>query len=149
MSRSGYSDDTDDQWGLIKWRGQVASAIRGKRGQAFLRELLESLDAMPEKRLIARELRIAAPAFIPPQFDQPQVCALGAVGVQRGVDLESLNPYDYKRIAEVFGIAYQMVKEIEFENDEQWFGPDRTPEARWQHMHDWATRNLKTTGAAQ
>lgn len=52
MSRSGYIDELD-QWDLIRYRGQVASAIRGKRGQAFLRDLLAALDAMPEKRLIA------------------------------------------------------------------------------------------------
>jgi hypothetical protein len=46
MSRSGYSDD-HSEWDLIRWRGAVASAIRGKRGQAFLRELLVALDAMP------------------------------------------------------------------------------------------------------
>lgn len=32
MSRCGYSDDYD-QWALIRWRGAVESAIRGKRGQ--------------------------------------------------------------------------------------------------------------------
>lgn len=30
MSRSGYNDDIDN-WQMIKWRGQVASAVRGKR----------------------------------------------------------------------------------------------------------------------
>ena len=48
MSRSGYSDDIDDNWAHIMWRGRVASSIRGKRGQAMLRELLAALDAMPE-----------------------------------------------------------------------------------------------------
>jgi len=47
MSRSGYSDDCDDQWSLICWRGAVKSAIRGKRGQAFLKEMLAALDALP------------------------------------------------------------------------------------------------------
>ncbi len=55
MSRSGYSDDLDS-WALIRWRGQVASAIRGRRGQAVLRDLLAALDAMPEKALVASEL---------------------------------------------------------------------------------------------
>lgn len=55
MSRSGYNDDIDN-WALIKWRGQVASAIRGKRGQKMLRDLLAALDAMPEKSLIVHEL---------------------------------------------------------------------------------------------
>ena len=39
MSRSGYCDELE-QSELAMWRGQVASAIRGKRGQAFLVELL-------------------------------------------------------------------------------------------------------------
>lgn len=34
MSRSGYSDDCESQWSWIKWRGQVASTINGKKGQA-------------------------------------------------------------------------------------------------------------------
>ena len=55
MSRSGYSEDCDG-WALVRWRGAVKSAIRGQRGQAFLRELLAALDAIPDKRLIAEEL---------------------------------------------------------------------------------------------
>ena len=34
MSRSGYTDECDG-WELVRWRGAVNSAIRGKRGQAF------------------------------------------------------------------------------------------------------------------
>jgi hypothetical protein len=131
MSRSGYSEDYDlDNWNLIRWRGQVASAIRGKRGQAFLRELIEALDAMPEKRLIAHELR-----------QDGEVCALGSVGVKRGVELEKLDPVDYDTIAGVFGIAHQLVQEIEWINDEGRYY--KTPEERWQYMRAWAAENLK------
>jgi hypothetical protein len=42
----------------IRWQGVVKSAIRGKKGQAFLKELLSALDAMPEKKLIAEELEL-------------------------------------------------------------------------------------------
>lgn len=56
MSRSDYSEDLD-MWDLIRWRGQVASAIRGKRGQKLLRDLAAALDAMPVKALIADELQ--------------------------------------------------------------------------------------------
>jgi hypothetical protein len=138
MSRSGYSNDGYDQWQLIMWRGQVASAIKGKRGQAFLMELLDALEAMPEKRLISKALR-----------QDGNVCALGAVGARRGVDLEALDPDDYEAVAGVFGIARQMVQEIEYENDEagDWYGK-RTPEQRWQHMYDWAMRNLRPVPAA-
>ena len=132
MSRSGYSDDYDlENWDLIRWRGQVASAIRGKRGQAFLRELVAALDAMPEKRLIANELESFG-----------NVCAIGSVGMQRGVDMTKLDPDDYDRIAATFGIAPQLVQEIEWMNDEAYFG--ETPEGRWKFMRDWAIRKLKT-----
>lgn len=132
MSRSGYIDDCDlENWDLIRWRGQVASAIRGKRGQAFLRELVAALDAMPEKRLIANELESFG-----------NVCAIGSVGMQRGVDMTKLDPDDYDRIAATFGIAPQLVQEIEWMNDEAYFG--ETPEGRWKFMRDWAVRKLKT-----
>ena len=39
MSRSGYTDGFE-MWSVIRWRGAVASAIRGQRGQRLLRDLL-------------------------------------------------------------------------------------------------------------
>jgi len=123
MSRAGYSDDLD-QWELIKWRGQVASAIRGKRGQKLLRELLSALDAMPEKKLIAHELRT----------EQGEVCALGALGIARGIDLENLDPEDPDGIAAAFDVAQQLVREIEYHNDD-WRG--ETPETRYERMRKW------------
>jgi hypothetical protein len=88
VSRSGYSDDMDDQWQFIRWRGTVKSAIRGKRGQAFLREMLVAMDAMPEKRLVASELEA-----------EGQVCAIGSVGRARGIDMSKLDPEDYDTVA--------------------------------------------------
>ena len=139
MSRSGYTEDGDmENWQLIRWRGQVASAIRGKRGQAFLRELVEALDAMPEKRLIAKDLEHAG-----------NVCAIGAVGVARGQDMSALDVYDYDQIASTFGIAHQLVQEIEWENDQyiEWdIETSRiieNPEGRWRYMRAWAISQLK------
>lgn len=131
MSRSGYVDDGEfGGWDLIMFRGQVASAIRGKRGQAFLRELLGALDAMPEKRLIAEELR-----------DGGEVCALGSIGARRGVDLEALDPEDYDTLAGVFGVARQLIQEIEWMNDEGVWAA--SPEQRWEAMRAWVVSNLK------
>lgn len=130
MSRSGYSDDVD-QWQLIKWRGQVASAIRGNRGQQFLRELLEALDAMPEKRLIREELR----------DETGCVCTLGAIGAKRGIDINSLDPYDHEQMSATFNIAHQLAAEIMYENDECFYG--ETPEGRWQRMRKWVVDHLK------
>lgn len=55
MSRSGYVDDCEN---LELYRATVERSIKGKRGQAFLRELAAAMDAMPEKVLIAEELVI-------------------------------------------------------------------------------------------
>ena len=76
------------------WRGRVASSIRGKRGQAFLKEMLAALDAMPEKKLIANELE-----------HNGCVCAIGSVGKARGVDMTDLDPENYERVAATFDIA--------------------------------------------
>jgi hypothetical protein len=135
MSRSGYSEDLEN-WSLIRWRGQVMSAIRGKRGQAFLRELVEALEAMPEKALIKNELQEA----------NGQVCALGALGVKRGVDMALLDPEDAEGVASAFNIAPQLAQEVIFENDEQLY--NATPERRWEWMHSWAKGHLKTTNSS-
>jgi hypothetical protein len=59
MSRSGYSDGWDNS--VYLWRGAVNSAVNGKRGQAFLRDLRDALEAKPEKTLVkgALETRTA------------------------------------------------------------------------------------------
>lgn len=131
MSRSGYSDDMDDNWALIKWRGAVNSAIKGKCGQAFLREMLVALDALPKKKLIAEELE-----------SEGAVCAIGAVGHVRGIDMTKLDPEDREGVAGVFGIASAMAAEIVFENDEA--GPwKETPEARFERVRRWLVSNIK------
>lgn len=127
MGRHGYSDNCDNNWNLIRWRGQVKSAIRGKRGQAFMRELINSLDAVPSKRLISGEL-----------LKDGEVCAIGAVGVKRGINLESIDVDDYDEIALTFGIAHQLVREIEYENDRDWKWDKETPEDRWKRVRAWA-----------
>lgn len=129
MSRSGYHDDLDPLE-LGRWRAQVRSAIRGKRGQAFLRELLAVLDAMPDKRLIAHDLR-----------KNGEVCTLGAIGAARGVNLEELDPEEHEKLADTFGIAHQLVQEIEFWNDE-WDYSGETPERRWERMRKWVVEQL-------
>ena len=171
MSRSGYSYECDDQWAHIRWRGAVASALRGKRGQAFLREILAALDAMPEKRLIGSRFEADG-----------DCCTLGAVCRARGVDASGLTPDDdYQsnvsdEIARVLGIPRSLAAEIMWENDEmidetRWVYPP-TPEPseiavfngrfngqveigvsdaakrRWKHMRDWVARHIIDPEAA-
>lgn len=156
MNRSNYSDDLDT-WDLIRWRGAVKSAIRGRRGQSLIRELLEALESLPDKRLCANEFA-----------NDGDYCALGALGRLRGMDLRSLDPGDTTSISAAFGIADALAREIMYENDysvsDHEFenvvicGPVRpweshriwnrrsvpgAAERRWMYMHHWAKTNLQ------
>ncbi len=133
MSRSGYSDDCD-QWDLIRWRGAVASALRGKRGQNFLKEMLAAMDALPEKKLIAHELE-----------EDGAVCAIGAVGKARALDMSEIDPECREQIAGKFGIAEAMAAEVMFENDQDfsyWAHATETPEARFARMRAWVAGQI-------
>lgn len=107
MSRSGYTDDPDGLATAL-WRGAVHRALKGKRGQQALREIRDALDAMPEKALIGESLVTA----------EGEYCTLGALGVARGLDLSKVDPEDWDAVAELFGIAPAMAREIVYENDE-------------------------------
>ena len=131
MSRSGYADDID-QWDLIRWRGQVASAIRGKRGQAFLLEMWRAMQALPEHKLLSDELES--------EYDGA-VCAIGSVGKARGVDMSKIDPEDYEAIAAAFGIPHQLAQEIMYLNDEALWRS--TPEERFAKMKNWIESNLR------
>jgi hypothetical protein len=108
MSRSGYTDDYDLGDGSINlWRGAVKSAFKGKRGQTFLREMLAALDGLTDKALILNDLAT-----------EDGVCAIGAVGAARGIDMSKINPEDSDAIAATFGIARAMACEIMYMNDD-------------------------------
>lgn len=159
MSRSGYSDDCDG-WALIRWRGAVASGIRGKRGQAMLGELVKALDALPDKRLAADSLVNADGEF----------CTLGALGRARGMDLAPIDPDDRHAVAEAFGLPDALAAEVMYLNDEgvideqrainfevcgpmrrwerhtqlRWVTNPNAGRIRWEQMRAWAVANLKT-----
>ena len=133
--RSGY-DDGYDNWALVRYRGAVASAIRGRRGQGFLREMLAALDAMPQQRLIGESFAADG-----------NVCALGAVCASRGVE----PPPDWScregglaaEAADTLGIARALAAEVMSQNDEG--GPYReSPEWRWRRMRRWVAEQLRT-----
>lgn len=130
MSRSGYSHNLEN-WSLICWRGQVASAMRGKRGQSFFIDLLAALDAMPDKRLIANNL----------ERPTGEVCALGALGRARGVNMQGLDPEEPAVVAGTFNIAEQLAQEVVYRNDEA--GPwKETPEDRFVRMRAWVASHI-------
>lgn len=163
VSRHGYVEfDGDDPLAEGRWRGAMRSAFKGKRGQAFFKELIEALDAMPEKTLAPHSFTRGG-----------EICALGSVALKRGIDVSKFEPgegedewddeIDHDALAELFGIAPVMVREIMYENDEcdhwHWaddgtrcdsipYGVNRevrrydTPSERWQRMRAWALKNL-------
>lgn len=128
MSRSQYGYELD-QWDLIRWRGAVKSAIRGARGQLFLRDALTALDAMPDKRLIANALK----------DEDGEYCLMGAVAAHRGVEVSHLDPEEPEDVAAAMGIAPAMAQEIAEENDYRHY----TPEKRYEEMRAWVVANLR------
>ena len=128
MSRAGYGDDGGPEVHL--YRGQVASAIRGRRGQKLLRDLRDALEGMPSKRLEAGVLEC-----------EDGVCALGAVARRRGLDVSGLDPQDADLVAEVFDVADQLAREVAYENDEGGPWPE-APGDRHARMLRWAKSNI-------
>lgn len=130
MSRSVYSEDCD-HWSLIRWRGAVQSATRGKRGQQLIKDLIEALEKMETKILIAHDFMRCG-----------QVCALGAVGVARGLndEIEELDPESSEEVAKLLNIAPALVREIEYINDE--WDCRETPAQRWERVCKWAKQQL-------
>lgn len=124
MSRSDYSDDLDN-WTMICWRGAVKSATRGKRGQAFFKELLEAMDAMTDKKLIAHELE-----------SEGQFCALGVLGNARKIDMSKIVPTEFDQVSKEFNIAEALAREVVFMNDEDCYTTEK-PEGRWIRMRRW------------
>lgn len=145
MSRSGYSEDCDNDWAMICYRGAVKSAIRGARGQAFLKEMLAALDAMPMKRLISDELegtdRLSLSHWGIVQIEA--VCAIGALGKARGVAMDAIDAHDPPQVSGAFNIAESLAREIVYENDEgAGYWSKETPEQRFARMRAWVVAAL-------
>ena len=134
MSRSGYTDDCEN---LELYRATVERSIAGKRGQAFLRELATAMDAMPEKVLISDQL-----------VDKDgDCCTIGVICESRGIDTSEVDYDDPQSVGDAVGISRSMAAEIEFMNDDEWYGYNsETPEKRWVRMRKWVEKNLANSG---
>lgn len=168
MSRHGYVDDGDfdDNLALGRWKGAVSRSIRGKRGQAFLRELLNALDAMPVKELVSGELEADG-----------CYCALGVVGAARGKDLSRIDTEDWEQLAREFGVSESLAREIMWNNDEgivdelrveveicgpvrphypdwgqrtktYWLPDPSAPARRWRNVRRWVASQIKAPAEA-
>ena len=137
MSRSGYNDcDDGDYWQFICWRGAVTSAMNGRRGQAFLREMLDAMDALPEPKLTAHELVSHVGPRGPLKI--PKACAIGTVALKRGVDVSNLDPENYDAVANAFGISSALAREIVYINDE-W---EQDPVKRFYAVRRWVKASI-------
>ena len=130
MSRSGYTDDCDNNWAHICWRGAVKSATRGKRGQSFFKELLAALDAMSVKRLIVNKLEF-----------EGEFCTLGVLGNARGLDMSEIEPEEPDQVAKGFNIAEALAQEVVYMNDEGTYFIEE-PEERWRRMRRWVSDQI-------
>ena len=141
MSRSNYSDDCEN---LELWRGNVERTIKGKRGQALMKELEAALVALPDKALISDDM--ARP-------DDDSVCALGAVALKRGLDKGQDRLTVLKEIAEKFPegceaeeladdfkISSMLVREITYVNDE--LERHETPKQRYERVLKWVREQI-------
>jgi hypothetical protein len=90
-----------------------------------------ALDAMPEKRPITDSLQ-----------KDGDVCALGAVGKVRGIEMSKIDPEDRDAVADAFDIAPALAQEIAYQNDE-YLGEDQTPEQLWKSMRKWVGSQIK------
>lgn len=75
--RISYSEEENYPGQFDLWQANCERSMRGKRGQEELRELRESLLALPDKRLILGAL----------EDEEGGVCAIGAYGKRKGLDL--------------------------------------------------------------
>lgn len=131
-SRSRYNEDISLQaWSL--WNNAVLSAIHGRRGQAFLRDLADALDSMETKELAAGVFQ-----------ENGAVCALGRLAEVRGLDVSAFDEdTEPQEVADVFGIARALAKETMSQNDDGWLFGVATPAQRWEHVRRWVGGHLK------
>jgi hypothetical protein len=141
MSRYCDRDDYDyEPWTEGQAAGALRSAIRGRRGQRLLRDLIAGLDALPVPELAAGAL------------EDPEtgcLCALGAVRLQRGLEAVPLRfdptdeDVDWRELAEPFAISETLANAVVAQNE---CGSKRNDEQsrrrRWLSVRAWAVGNL-------
>lgn len=135
MSRSGYIDACEsEQAKYAMWRGQVTSAMRGRRGQRLLRALAASLDAMTDKALVASEEGEIV-------TEAGDCCTIGSLALAEGwPDAKEVDSTDYQRLASRLDVAECLVREIEHLNDD--WSRSETPAERWTRIREWVGRAI-------
>lgn len=162
MSRIEYVDaDSQEQWlRMCAFEANTERHLKGKKGQAVLRELEAALLALPEKKLLEGTF------IVTPDADNPQggVCAMGCLLLKRKMDKgltrqEALREIDeeaptdvldedyggwevIKQTAQYMNCKINFVWEVVEQNDE--FG-GRTPEQRYARVLEWVRSQILPT----
>lgn len=169
MSRSGYTEadcDPEEMLRVYGWQANVRRCIAGRKGQAFLWELYQALEALPHRELVQGALL---------DTSSGSVCSLGALAVHRKMSIppefcisgadDEPDEYEFAAaMGPLFDIRDMLAREVMFENDEgdtwHWeddgtvcdgvrFGENRkyrthdTPTERWRRMREWVVSNLR------
>ena len=124
--RLNYSDEESFPGLFDLWQANIDRCLKGKKGQAALLEFREALLALPEKRLIADAL----------YDEEGSVCAVGAYGAYKGVNLNDCDPdYETDEAGFKFGlprlVAWKLVELNDIEFDQC------SPEERYTRMLNW------------
>lgn len=125
MSRSGY-DDCEDNWAMICWRGAVASAIRGKRGQGGVC----ALGALAQKR------------------------GMDVSGLDQEDYYEVAKAFDVNRklVQEIVYMNDECAPGPEWDYEQQRYKAEdieQTESRRWQYMRDWVVSQIKEEPCAE
>lgn len=167
MSRieEGDCDDTRSFLLSCAFTGNIKRALKGKKGQAVLKELAAALEAMPEKRLISSVFAdITIPPGEAPVYDRVQgdVCTMGCLLIHRKMTkqfrprgqalLEAINevtchPDDggqeaIQQAATALDLVYPLAYELAYVNDEMG-AHDETPEQRYERVLAWVRKQIK------
>jgi len=167
MSRidDGDINDTASFLASCALEHNMKQALKGKKGQKFLRELEAELVAMPEKRLWRGTLA-QIPVYRPYFKIEGEVCALGVVAVARAMkegksrdraifevskiapaeDDQTSNWRKIRKAADALGISMALAYAIVYQNDECGWESRRDPEANHTRMLEWVrSRIIKET----
>ena len=133
MSRSGFHEMEDwDRESILssgRVRGQVASASRGKRGQAFLKTALAALDNMEDKRLSGGTFGVKDGCMC---FMTSIATETGRASVFSGVrNRDDDGEGVCENLAQAFDVAPVLIKDLVWDNDEY---PYDGPADRWGKM---------------
>lgn len=162
--RIRVSEEEDFNNQAFLWEANLERSLKGRKGQSALRELEAALLALPDKRLIANDTVSA----------DGSVCAIAALAKHRGYqgdmtlpkqpdwnsDADKDSPYwdDYEyeeavegamvKIATDLGVPPMVAKAIIYENDNDDYRPDPTPEKRYARVLSWVQRKIQATTSA-